>query len=61
MAPRVCALVAMVTAMPASAADPPEVRREFRGVWVATVANDGPDDLGFMISIICGRVKNVTF
>ena len=36
MAPRVCALLALLTVLPASAADPPDMRREFRGVWVAT-------------------------
>ncbi|HKB05934.1 MAG TPA: family 10 glycosylhydrolase [Gemmataceae bacterium] len=47
MAPRVCTLVALLTALPAWAADPPEMRREFRGVWVATVANiDWPSKPG---------------
>src|SRR5215207_10023374 len=47
MAPRVCALLALLTALPAWAADPPEMRREFRGVWVATVANiDWPSGPG---------------
>ena len=32
-------LLVAATAVPALAADPPGVSREFRGVWVATVAN----------------------
>jgi uncharacterized lipoprotein YddW (UPF0748 family) len=47
MAPRVCALVGLLTTLPLLAADPPEIRREFRGVWVATVANiDWPSKPG---------------
>ena len=41
-----CLLIA-ATAVPAPAADPPAVPREFRGVWVATVANiDWPSKKG---------------
>src|SRR3954470_18295301 len=47
MTPRVCAWLLFLTALPASAAEPPEIRREFRGVWVATVANiDWPSKPG---------------
>lgn len=44
---RVCALLGLLVALPVAAADPPEIRREFRGVWVATVANiDWPSKPG---------------
>jgi len=40
-------LCACLTPFPASSGEPPEVRREFRGVWVATVANiDWPSKKG---------------
>src|SRR5687767_9697597 len=48
MPPRLlgCLLLA-ATAAPAPAADPPALPREFRGVWVATVANiDWPSRKG---------------
>jgi uncharacterized lipoprotein YddW (UPF0748 family) len=41
------ALSVALIAWPAAAADPPAVKREFRGVWVATVANiDWPSKKG---------------
>src|SRR3954447_15948426 len=41
------ATVLLAVALPASAADPPPLPREFRGVWVATVANiDWPSKPG---------------
>ncbi|MCU0706382.1 MAG: family 10 glycosylhydrolase, partial [Fimbriiglobus sp.] len=39
MKPTAFALVVALVALPLLAADPQPVKREFRGVWVATVAN----------------------
>ena len=40
-------LLVLATGVPAGAADPPPVPREFRGVWVATVSNiDWPSKKG---------------
>lgn len=46
---RLCSALAfvLIPALPAAAADPPAVKREFRAVWVATVANiDWPSKKG---------------